>query len=384
MQATPAMKEKIQELIKGAKTDKAKITNIYNFVSQKVRYMGLIAEKDSPGFEPHDVKLTFDNRYGVCRDKAVLLVEMLRIAGYKAYPVIIKVGTKLDKEVPMIWFNHAITCVVLNGKDILMDPTNENTKDIFPAYLGNCSYIVADPEGVTLKTSPVIPADKNMMDINTTGELTPKGVLTATTTINCHGINDTLMRNILSRQTPAQIKELFDQIFRYIIPSSKIKTLEITPENLMNTDQNVKIKISYTSDNDLIKGRKNAMLSLNWIGKSFGFVGQIVRATGLEKRKYPLITSFTCGYNEKINIKLQDTDLKLDYTPKYNSISSDIVSYTQNVKVENNNLLGTGSLKINSVEFSPKQYLELKKDLKQLEVDKKKKNHFQCERFKRK
>ena len=62
--------------------------------------MGITIENESPGWEPHDVKLTFENRHGVCRDKAALLVAMLRLAGIEAYPVLIDVGPKKDAEVP--------------------------------------------------------------------------------------------------------------------------------------------------------------------------------------------------------------------------------------------------------------------------------------------
>ena len=33
------------------------------------------------------------------------------------------------------------------GEFLLMDPTNENTKDLLPAYLMDRSYLVAHPEG---------------------------------------------------------------------------------------------------------------------------------------------------------------------------------------------------------------------------------------------
>jgi transglutaminase-like putative cysteine protease len=384
MDATPEMKSKTQELIKNAKTDKEKIKRIFDFVSQKIRYMGLIAEQKSPGMEPHDVKLTFENRYGVCRDKAVLLTEMLRLAGYDAYPVIIKVGPKLDKEVPMQYFNHAITCVELNGINILMDPTNENTKDIFPAYLSNLSYVVAKPNGATLQTSPIIPADKNLMDINTEGEISKDGKLKATSTIQCFGINDTIYRSFLSRMTPAQLEQLFDKMFRFIIPSAKVTKLNIFPKDLQDTNQQIKLVISYTADSEIIEGKTNAMLSVPWIGKSLGFVSQVIQATGLEERKYPLVTEFTCGYSENIDLKLNDPSLKLTFTPKYNSINTDIISYNQNISLNDNNIKGKSELAVNVVEFTTKQYLELKQVLKFLEVDRKKKIIFNVNQESRK
>jgi len=42
----------------------------------------------------------------VCRDKAALLVAMLRKAGLPAYPVLVNYGEKKDQDVPNPFFNH--------------------------------------------------------------------------------------------------------------------------------------------------------------------------------------------------------------------------------------------------------------------------------------
>ena len=118
---TPEMEKTVDELTAGAKTDMDKIKAVFYHVSKKIRYMGLTPEKDRPGFEPHDVKLTFDKKYGVCRDKAALLVSMLREAGLNAYPVLINVGVKRDAEVPDPDFNHAIVGVEIENRGICPD-----------------------------------------------------------------------------------------------------------------------------------------------------------------------------------------------------------------------------------------------------------------------
>ena len=149
---TPALEEKVKELTAG-KNRAEKINTLFQFVSQDIRYMGITTEEEAPGYEPHDVAITFENRYGVCRDKAALLAAMLRLADVDAFPVIIMAGPKKDEEVPQPFFNHAVVAALdENGEYILMDPTDENTKDIFPAYLQNMSYLVARPEGDTLRT----------------------------------------------------------------------------------------------------------------------------------------------------------------------------------------------------------------------------------------
>src|ERR1035438_1854149 len=81
---TPEMQQTVSNLTAGAQTDTEKNKAVFYHVSKKIRYMGLTPEKDRPGFEPHDVKITFEKKYGVCRDKAGLLVAMLREAGLNA------------------------------------------------------------------------------------------------------------------------------------------------------------------------------------------------------------------------------------------------------------------------------------------------------------
>ena len=75
------MTKTVNELTAGAKTDMDKVKAIFYYVSKNIRYMGLTPEKDRPGFEPHDVKITFGKKYGVCRDKAALLVSHAQDGG---------------------------------------------------------------------------------------------------------------------------------------------------------------------------------------------------------------------------------------------------------------------------------------------------------------
>lgn len=161
---TPEIRAKVEELTKDAKTPDAKIMALFQFVSQQIRYMGITAETEAPGYEPHDVSLTFNQRYGVCRDKAALLVSMLELAGLKAYPVLFMAGYPKDDEVPNNYFNHAIVAVEdTPGHYILMDPTYETTAELLPSTMANMSYLVARPQGDVLRRSPLVPTANNLL-----------------------------------------------------------------------------------------------------------------------------------------------------------------------------------------------------------------------------
>ena len=368
---TPAMKEKVAELIKGKKSEMDKIKAIFTFVSQDIRYMGITTETEAPGYEPHDISVTFENRYGVCRDKAALLVGMLRIAGMKAYPVIINNGPKKDIAVPQPYFNHAISCVESSdGSYILMDSTDENTKRICPAYLCNKSYLVAKPEGETLLTSEIIPAEQNMMKINTAGTLLNE-TLTAETLFNFEGINDNAYRGYFTRLKDKERRKFFETHLKRLFPGAKLKALTISPKDLMNTSKSLRVTANYTVPNFTMNTTEYTLIPPAWIGTSFGMVNFTLGKTGLQKRKYTLTTDIACGVTETFKIKV-DNDYTIASNPTFGTINNDQLFWQQNLDYKNNILSGQSEFKIKAVEFAPKEYLELKSDLKEIEYNKRK------------
>jgi transglutaminase-like putative cysteine protease len=370
---TPEMETKAWELTAGCTNTTEKIRAIFNFVSQDIRYMGITTEEEAPGYEPHDVKTTFENRYGVCRDKAALLVSMLRLVDIEAFPVIIMAGPKKDEEVPQPFFNHAVTAALDDtGEYVLMDSTDENTKDIFPSYLQNMSYIVARPEGDTLRTSPVIPADDNLLRVTSTGRLDPAGNLHAESSLIFEGINDTVYRGLFSKIKPEERKRFFEGHIKRSMPTAELQKLEILPVELRDTTQPLTIKLVYTADNLLIEGEKNKMLDLPRLGSSLGYANFLIGQTGLEERKYPLFTRITAGIRETLELQLP-ADIGTLNIPGYESIDSAPLSWDMQVAQAGNTLSATNTFLMHTVEFSPAEYLVLKQNLKDIEYNLRKK-----------
>ncbi|MCM8787860.1 MAG: DUF3857 domain-containing protein, partial [Candidatus Omnitrophica bacterium] len=119
-----AVKKFLKELIRDSKTDLDKIKKIYEFCAKEIRYVGV--EYGESGYEPHRAVDIFWNRYGDCKDKAILLISLLREVGFMAYPVLIstKDGYNAQKDFPSLNFNHAIVALSYNQNLIFMDPTS--------------------------------------------------------------------------------------------------------------------------------------------------------------------------------------------------------------------------------------------------------------------
>ena len=119
------MEQKLRDLIEEKNSDKQKVKAIYNFCAKEIRYVAV--EYGEAGFEPHSAQEIFKNRYGDCKDQAILLVAMLRFAGLKAHPVLITTQGNwlLDYDFPSLGFDHAVACVRIDDKHIFLDPTQE-------------------------------------------------------------------------------------------------------------------------------------------------------------------------------------------------------------------------------------------------------------------
>ncbi|VGO13718.1 hypothetical protein PDESU_02275 [Pontiella desulfatans] len=370
---TPEMEAKARDLVKDCTSTMDKIKSVFNFVSQDIRYMGITTEDEAPGYEPHDVSITFENRYGVCRDKAALLAAMLRIVDVEAFPVIIMAGPKKDEEVPQAFFNHAVTAALDDhGEYVLMDPTDENTKDIFPSYLQNTSYIVARPEGETLLTAPTIPAIDNLLEITSTGSLDKLGNLEAQSKLVFEGINDTVYRGYFSRIKPEERRRFFEGHIKKSMPTAELQSFEILPKELRDTSQPMTIELSYTADNLLIEGEANKMLNLPRLGGSLGYANFLLGQTGLEKRKYPLFNRMTAGIRETLELAVPN-GIGTIKIPEYEKIASEDLTWNVEVGQADGKVVATNTFLLNTVEFSPEEYLALKKSLKEIEYNLRKK-----------
>ena len=358
------------------------IEKIFKFVSQEVRYMGLTMEDTSPGYAPHDVDVTFDNRYGVCRDKAGLLVAMLRLAGFKAFPVLIHVGAKLDPEVPQPFFNHAIVAVD-NGdrKYELMDPTNENTKDLFPAYLCNNSYLVARPEGEQLMTSPVPPPEENALDIVSSATLSRDGSMFFEADIAFKGINDTAYRGALVKRTPEERVKTFERILKMVSPGVELAKCEIAPPDLRDTAKPLAVKLAAKFPEMVIRGETQDELTVPTISKTLGLANWLLEGnTSLEKRKFTLKLDTTAKVHEQLTIDLGGALGKVLELPKDEKTANGY-DYVRTFRSADGKLTVDRSLTLSAVEFAPDAYPGLREEIKRVEAAERKKPIFASDRL---
>ncbi|MCE9614268.1 MAG: DUF3857 domain-containing protein [Lentisphaerae bacterium] len=366
-QPTPEIEAKVKELTQDLPDRAANLQALFRFVAQDIRYMGIIAESEAPGYEPHDVGDTFAARHGVCRDKAALLVVMLRLAGFDAYPTLIHSGPKKDTEVPQPYFNHAIVGVREGDGYLLMDPTDETTKELLPSYLDDRSYLVATPKGDPLRVSPVDPASQNLLRIDTSGYLGADGRLSAETTLAFDGVNDNAYRQYFAQIQPEERRRLLEGAVKAAVPNARVLEVDLAPASMLDVSTGLSARLVYEADDLLVRGDTLALLPLPVLGARLGMVNFILGQTGLRERRFPFRTEIPCGVSEHVTLALDaalNTPMAL---PANEPIDRDGVVWSQTVQQSGLTLEVNNTFMLKAVEYAPGPYHTLKDTLVQME-----------------
>jgi len=154
------------------------LKTLYNFVSRKVRYVGL--EFGIGGYRPHKPKEVLDTAYGDCKDQSTLVNTIAKDMGFDAYPVLIRTRDRgsMDYGLPMLGlFNHMIAYVKLpDGAGYFLDPTAEyNAYYELPDVDQGVEVFVVDGAGGYFVETPVNTLEENTVRAETSFELKATG-----------------------------------------------------------------------------------------------------------------------------------------------------------------------------------------------------------------
>ncbi len=357
MKTTEKMKEIVDSLLKDQKTREDSIKSIFYYVSRNVRYMGITVETNKPGYEPHDISLTFENMYGVCRDKAALLAGLLRIAGFDAYPILINVSFHLDDEIPMIYFNHAITGIINpDGSYTIMDATSEQTNVLLPEYEMNKSFIFATNKGDGLHLTPINPIEKNLTSMYIHRDIY-KNKVEGYIWYEPQGITDNIIRYWLNMLTKEKRREIIISSLKEYIPTATVDSLNIKG---LNPGENISIKIFFSYDVHFNNGKliTNPLILFSPLG---GFTQYIINnGFSLYERKYPLSLPFLMGEQVYEEIKLHD-NLKAPSLPDgYENNITGFTSYTNIKKKDKTTVVIKMKRVFSKMDFSLREYYKIR------------------------
>jgi tetratricopeptide (TPR) repeat protein len=147
-----------RKLVSGLSDQMDQIQALYEYASRDVRYVGV--ELGRSDYEPHSPRETMQNKYGDCKDKAALLVSLLKAVGIRAHLAIVKPSLEgpVDPDLPSpAQFNHVIVYVPRGVRDLWIDAT-EAFGDVseYDYHLDDIDALVVGVDGKTFMHVPAL------------------------------------------------------------------------------------------------------------------------------------------------------------------------------------------------------------------------------------
>jgi transglutaminase-like putative cysteine protease len=253
-----ALARAIDSLTGGATTEDAKVRALYNFVNQKIRYVETALSGKKGGYQPEKISLTYQKRYGVCRDKAALLTGILRHVGVDAYITLTNRGSRTDGELPVDQFNHATVAVKrADGSIYYLDPTVENSRQYYPASETNRGVLLATEEGADLRYAPLSPADSNRLEVRIDDTLRPDGSLVGAAELTPIGQQELRLRALVQYLPPEQEKQVFERYLRVFGPGARLDTITMTDPCELNQPLVIKFRFTVGDFATVLKPRSS-------------------------------------------------------------------------------------------------------------------------------
>ena len=336
-ESTPEIKTKVMEILQGAKSEQDSISRLTHWCADEIRYSG-ISMGCGEGFTLHKGAMTFTDRCGVCKDKAGMLITMLRAAGFKSYPAMTMAGSRID-YIPADQFNHCVTVVKLHtGKYKLLDPTwVPFIRELWSSAEQQQQYLMGIPEGADLATTPLSDPSNHYIKIDGNTELMADGSLKGMFSIQAEGQSDAAVRGLL-RNSPQSV--WFQNIEKELLklwPQAVVTKTDYTdPLNYRDGDEKISIEFSIR-DFAMVNGKTLMFVPLSAAEIFKSFQGQLAFDTDLAERKYPFRDR--CSREVKIHETiLLPSGCKAGRIPASAKAGGNAAAYSGNYQLKGNTL----------------------------------------------
>jgi hypothetical protein len=186
--------------------------------------------------------MTFQDRCGVCKDIAGMLVTMLRAAGFTTYPVMTMAGARVE-QIPADQFNHCVVAVETeDGSFTMLDPTwAPFNRATWSRWEGEQNFVIGSPEGEELDAIESFTPAESQMRISSRARLDAAGDLRGTMTISGIGISDGRLRGLFSGAPAWDRRGAVARLLGPLGPAIEVVDLEAVDPRDFSRDAEIRV-----------------------------------------------------------------------------------------------------------------------------------------------
>jgi hypothetical protein len=276
----------VRDVIANCKTDEEKYTALNHWVAENIRYIGT-SRGPCEGYTTHDAIETFRDRGGVCKDKAGLLVAMLRVADFDSYIVMTQAGSDVER-IPADQFNHAVTCIRnADGSFRLLDPTwMPKSRENWSSAEQLQNVVYGTPEGVDLSRSPYSGPENNEIAWRSQTAISDEGAARGACSIVASGAPETALRRSFNGRRPSERVGVVEEGFARLSPATAVRAARISDP--VDFSAPFAIECEFVADGYALGSGERRFLSLPMLEQVLGdmVVSDVMGGASLEKRKF--------------------------------------------------------------------------------------------------
>jgi transglutaminase-like putative cysteine protease len=300
--AEDSVKDLVDEITEGLTTTEDKMRAIHYWIAKNVRYLGIAMDRGA-FLEPHFAAYTLEKEYGVCRDKAVLMVTMFEEIGVPAWVVALNPSRRTDTEVPTLFFEHGIVAVKGDDGDYrYIDPTMETSREIYTKYTGGRWVLLLTEEGSDIRQVPPVPSSENAGEIVDAARLDDDGGITGSVTITGQGMYEEILRTIAKSAKEEQLRMMWEEAVQSLYAGAEMTHFEMTDyEDLYEP---LTVSVSYKIGDYALDADPYVLFRVPAATGHFDFLSEIMleRLTGLATRRYPVALGTSLGLAEESDV----------------------------------------------------------------------------------
>jgi len=280
-----------------------------------------------------------------------LLISMLRMAGFEAYPAMTMAGSRIE-AIPADHFNHSVVVVKLSdGLYHPIDPTwVPFTRELWSSAEQQQNYLPGIPEGSGLLCTPLSPPEDHFVRIQVRSVLGTDGKLTGELTITAEGQSDRTLRSPFTNGFMSEWKLAMERELLAISPNAKMMGVDYgkNPKDYMAAP--FRIIMKYEIPNYAFTGCNDEIICSPLSVRAFNGLKTYLRLGTQPERIYDFKDgcSRLVELDEKITLPV---GYRLNGQFEDKSSDNDVASYSSSVKQTGNTLVF-----VNSVAFKKRVY----------------------------
>jgi hypothetical protein len=365
-QVTPEIKAKVDELLRGVTDEERKIEILTHWAADNIRYSGLSMGKGE-GYTLHPGAMTFRDRCGVCKDKAGMLVTLLRAAGFESYPAMTMAGSRIE-DIPADQFNHSVTIVKRSdGRYQLLDPTwVPGVRELWSSLEQEQQYLMGVPETAGLLTTPWSPPEKHYINVTSECSLDEQGDLSGRVRIDADGQGDAAIRRVMLRNPLPQIKPFLASLVTSWHPTAEVGAVQYLDPYDLSKPMSITLDFRCPGFARVADGAVFlASPVLSQYLSDGGTAPFLHFRTAAKERKYPLAGRCTGTYRWTETIRVP-AGFVLKPVPEPIRLDGDAASYERTIGWQDGTIRVDATLVLKKRIFPVEMYANLKQVLDSL------------------